>query len=239
MEIMKVLKLILLVFCSSVLASSALGEASGPDFFKVENIDPGQTLIVYDGPSVDYPAIFELSGDRDALYNLGCVGALSYAEWQEATPEERETAANLHWCKIAFDGEEGWVQARYLGEGAAPKESQVLFPRSSSWRLISSPAGPSIGEATLVFSSDGSVSGDTGCNRFAGAATVNGQSLEMPGPLAVTKMFCPQPELMQQEDAILAALPEVTTYEFDLLSGRLTLHAADSSLLLSYEGRRD
>ena len=115
-----------------------------------------------------------------------------------------------------------------------PKESQALFLRSSSWRLISSPAGPSIDEATLVFSSDGAVSGDTGCNRFAGAATVNGQSVEMPGPFAVTKMFCPQPGLMQQEDAILAALPEVASYELDLLSGRLTLHADDGSLLLAF-----
>jgi putative lipoprotein len=56
------------------------------------------------------------------------------------------------------------------------------------------------------------VSGDTGCNRFSGSYTVDGQNITI-GPLASTRAACPDEELQQQETDFLAALELATTFQ--------------------------
>ena len=47
---------------------------------------------------------------------------------------------------------------------------------------------------TITFTADGKVYGDSGCNRFAGGYTVDGDRIEI-GPLASTMMMCPEPQM--------------------------------------------
>jgi heat shock protein HslJ len=84
--------------------------------------------------------------------------------------------------------------------------------------------------STLTFAADGTVSGTTGCNAFTG--TYEQQELALiitPGPM--TLKGCPDP-LAAQEQAILAALPQVAS--FSTTSG-LTLTDAAGAELLVYE----
>ena len=92
---------------SILLASSAKGEAGGPDYFKVRNLDAGQTLLAREGPADDYRALFELAYDRNALRNLGCWGMGSNAEVQESVSAEQQAATAQVWCKIAVESKEG------------------------------------------------------------------------------------------------------------------------------------
>lgn len=64
--------------------------------------------------------------------------------------------------------------------------------------------------ATLEVQPDGSVSGKSGCNGFAGASTVQGDSIAF-GALAATKMGCPEPQ-MEQEGRYFAALAASRRY---------------------------
>ncbi len=65
--------------------------------------------------------------------------------------------------------------------------------------------------ATLVFSSDGTLRGDTGCNIVQGPYTQTGASLAI-GPLSVTERACADPAMMVQERDLLQALRVATTY---------------------------
>ncbi len=64
----------------------------------------------------------------------------------------------------------------------------------------------------------------SGCNRFTGTYTTNGQSLTINPGLASTMMACPEPQ-MAVEQAFLKLLPTVTTYTID----GDTLRMADAS----------
>jgi heat shock protein HslJ len=66
-------------------------------------------------------------------------------------------------------------------------------------------------ELTAVFTPDGQVSGNAGCNTFTGPYTLDGTSLTV-GPLASTMMACDQP-IMDQETQFLAALQTPTNVE--------------------------
>ncbi len=62
-------------------------------------------------------------------------------------------------------------------------------------------------QTTIEFDGEGRVFGSGGCNRFTGSYEFEGGELEI-GPLAGTKMMCPE-AVMDQEDRFLQALGEV------------------------------
>ncbi len=63
---------------------------------------------------------------------------------------------------------------------------------------------------TITFTSDGTVFGDAGCNRFTGAYTTDGGSITI-GPLATTLMACEQP-VMDAEQTFLVRLQAAVSY---------------------------
>jgi putative lipoprotein len=64
---------------------------------------------------------------------------------------------------------------------------------------------------TIDFIETGKVAGDTGCNRWSGAFTRDGQSLSF-GPLAGTRRAC-APALMDQESRFYQAMAKVVRWE--------------------------
>jgi len=74
-------------------------------------------------------------------------------------------------------------------------------------------------QLSMVFDTDGRVSGDTGCNTFTGPYTLSGSSISF-GPLATTRRACLSDDANRQEQQFLAALDATTTYQ--LMGDRLT-----------------
>ena len=64
-------------------------------------------------------------------------------------------------------------------------------------------------EAITAEFRDGTISGNGGCNRYNGPATIQGQQLTV-GPIVSTKMAC---DAMEAEQQFLAALQAVTSWE--------------------------
>ena len=96
-----------------------------------------------------------------------------------------------------------------------------------SGQMLADAQGYVAGE--IAFSADGHASGTSGCNRFSGAVSQQGDVLTL-GPLASTRMACPEP-LSSQEAAIFALLGQPLRVAVDLTTGSATLTAADGATL--------
>lgn len=87
-------------------------------------------------------------------------------------------------------------------------------------------------EVTAVFSEDGRLSGNAGCNRFTTSFEAANGAISI-GPIASTMMACAE-DVMQQETAFLAALGSAATYTIE--SDRLELRDANGALLAAFVG---
>jgi heat shock protein HslJ len=81
-------------------------------------------------------------------------------------------------------------------------------------------------ELTALFDDDGSVSGDTGCNRYMATYSIDGPTIAF-GPIATTRRACSSDDLATQEALFLAALGASSRYE--LAGDELTLRDADGA----------
>ncbi len=118
--------------------------------------------------------------------------------------------------------------------GCAPQEPPAAAANplaGAPWVAQEIAALPVLAEhpATLEVKPDGSVSGKSGCNGFAGASTLQGDSIAF-GALAATKMACPGPQ-MEQEGRYFAALAASRRYLLDGDTLRL-LDAGGATLVL-------
>jgi len=118
-------------------------------------------------------------------------------------------------------------------EGAGGDSSADLS--GTSWNLSSASIDgddvTAIGVPTLAFAADGTLSGSTGCNRFNGTYTQDGDDLTI-SVGGVTLVACVDPAATAQEAAILAHLAEVATFS----SGdQLVLKNSDDDVLLTYD----
>jgi heat shock protein HslJ len=81
---------------------------------------------------------------------------------------------------------------------------------------------------TATFAAD-QVNGSSGCNTYNGAYTLDGNAVKI-GPLATTRMACPQ-DVMDQETAFLAALQAAITVETS--GANVTLRDAGGAIQVS------
>lgn len=85
---------------------------------------------------------------------------------------------------------------------------------------------------TAVFSPDGNVTGNAGCNSYGAGYRLDGVNLTVEPPIS-TKMYCGEPEgLMDQESRYLNLLTDVSSYRVE--GGRLTLTDAEGTDLLVF-----
>lgn len=98
------------------LAVTAFAEADGPDFFAVTDVAADDVLNIRAGPSAGTDKIGEIPHDGHAVQNLGCQGLPSFAEWQQMSAQARRAARRDHWCRVRYEGVEGWVAGRFLRE---------------------------------------------------------------------------------------------------------------------------
>jgi putative lipoprotein len=69
-------------------------------------------------------------------------------------------------------------------------------------------------QSTLVFGTDGRISGRAGCNQYGGNVKLNGASLIV-DQVYSTKMACSAEALMDQENRFLQALQATRSYRMD------------------------
>ena len=89
-------------------------------------------------------------------------------------------------------------------------------------------------EVTVTFNSNnGEVGGTAGCNHFSSMYERDGSKLTIPGPMAVTEMWCGD-ELNDQENEYLDALHSAQSFE--IKDGKLTIDCGDIILVYSRKG---
>ncbi|MCL5779335.1 META domain-containing protein [Limibaculum sp. FT325] len=220
---------------SATSGGRATAEADGPDYFRVTGVEANDVLNIRADAGASHPKIGEIPHDADGIRNLGCIGGLSFAEWEKASDAEREAARNTRWCRIEYGGTEGWVAARFLAEGAAPAPAA----RGSKWRITEIDGALAAPGAELGFEPDGSFWGSVGCNRFMGSARIDGQRLVADGPMGVTMMACADPLIDGQERRVLALLEEGAPLAYDPVTDGMALLQADGTVAVRLERQAD
>ena len=107
---------------------AALADAGGPDFYAVRGVAQGDVLNIRAEPGPHAHKVGEIPPDGTCMRNLGCKGGLSFREFTELSPAEKERREreNPRWCRIEYRGVTGWVAGRYLAEG----ECRTSAPRA-------------------------------------------------------------------------------------------------------------
>ena len=96
-------------------------------------------------------------------------------------------------------------------------------------------SSPLAGRAPSAEFAADQISGSAGCNTYFGTYEVSDGEITI-GDLAVTEMWCMEPEgVMDQEEAFLAALASVTGYR--LAGEQLELLDGTGETILSFEPR--
>jgi heat shock protein HslJ len=85
---------------------------------------------------------------------------------------------------------------------------------------------------SLLFSADGKINGNAGCNQYFGSYTVSGNTLSINSPLGTTVMYCGEPGVMDLETTYLSILPQMKAYK---ISGNdLTLSDGTGKITMRY-----
>ncbi len=129
--------------------------------------------------------------------------------------------------------------------GAGGTVAIVATPTSDvligSWSLLFHDNGTAMvslvpgSEVTAEFAEDGVLHGGGGCNRYHAGYRVEGASLSISAP-AVTRMMCPEPEVMEQELVYLRLLSRVASHRLRE-GGLLELYDDEGARLLQFTRR--
>jgi heat shock protein HslJ len=156
------------------------------------------------------------------------IGPLSSTRMACASPE-LQTQETEYLAALAASNE--WslsgVDLELVDSSGAGKDTTVKLTAESepsyigSWEVTGYDRGNGsvvspIADSTLtaVFSLDGTIAGDSGCNTYSGPYTVSGWSMTI-GPLASSRAACSTAELSTQEQQYQAALQAVTSWATD------------------------
>ena len=129
---------------------------------------------------------------------------------------------------IKFDG--GTMRFTAQPSGLAGTAWVVTAYNNGREAVVSLLDGTTI---TAEFGADGSLSGSAGCNRFSTSFQTTADGGFSAGPTATTRMLCPTPEgIMEQEQAFIAALESAATYQ--VRGDTLEMRTADDALALMF-----
>lgn len=218
--------------------TTAFADADGPDYYAVKGVAVSDVLNIRAAPSSSGTLIGTIPSDGDGIANLGCVGGLTYDEWENATEAERAAATKTRWCRVGYDRIVGWAAGWFLTEGGLEDQFRAggaLGNMAGSEWLLRDLAGETPkAEAWIAFRADNVVGGNGGCNNFSGTHTPS-QGSPLFTPMAATRKMCPEPE-MQTETRLFQVLDEAR----EMVSYHLIMALFDGSgeLLATFE-RRD
>jgi len=228
--------------CLAVIACLASGAvfatADGPDYYRVVEVGAKSALNMRASPNTSGAVIGAIPANADGIANFGCIGGLTAAEYETATASERAAARKTRWCKVGYDRTIGWAAGWFLAEGGSEDVfrggAALASLAGSEWQIRDFTGEAAKAEAWMAFKADGVVSGLGGCNQFNGGYTEKAGSLRF-GPLASTRMACPEPKL-SVETELFRALDATR----DIVATHLVLALFDETgTLLATLTRRD
>lgn len=120
--------------------------------------------------------------------------------------------------------------------GAVPEALPLIGTEWTLTTITSGDVATSVISGTVItvaLTSDDSVSGSAGCNRYHGTYAQTGDRLSF-SPLATTKMACPD-DVMAQESVFLDVMGRVASYTIDGSRDHLTLKDETGASLLVFE----
>ena len=164
-----------------------------------------------------------LVGDRLRIRSLSTEGADLVLEVVEAGPDDPAccpTQAALKRYRL-------WDGGLTLTSDEVTGALSLALVAGTQWRLVEldgEPLPDGVKPPTLEIK-EGRLSGFDGCNRYMGKIEESAPGQVAVGPLAGTRMACPEPA-MQLEQRFLDALGKATRYDF--LAGRLLLSGEDN-----------
>jgi heat shock protein HslJ len=85
---------------------------------------------------------------------------------------------------------------------------------------------------SLLFSTDGKLGGNGGCNQYSGSYTLSGNTLAISPTFARTLMYCGTSGVMALEDTYLTVLPQMTVYRIS--GNQLTLSDGTGKVTMLY-----
>lgn len=106
--------ILVLAFLLAILPSA--GADGGPDHYRVVGVAPGASLILRAEPDPNAASLGTVPADARRLRNLGCQGGPSLLEWERMTPTQREAARLRRWCRVGWQGVDGWLPGVHLVE---------------------------------------------------------------------------------------------------------------------------
>jgi hypothetical protein len=109
-------RMIAVVFAGLLGSVSVVAADGGPDFFAVTGLGPQDVLVLMSSPSAKASELGYIPHHARGLQNMGCQGSPSYSAWAKMTASQREKSRKQAWCKVRWQGAEGWVAARFLRE---------------------------------------------------------------------------------------------------------------------------
>lgn len=172
-------------------SSIAVADADGPDFYAVGGVAHGDVLNIRADPDPHAHKVGEIPPDGTCIRNLGCKGGLTFREFTELSPAEKERREreNPRWCRVEYRGVTGWVAGRYLAEaecrtsgaGEVPAAPEHGGPRN--WEVTGVSGGLHLRErasatAKVVATyAPGTVLDNLGCLRAEGGVWCDVQKL--------------------------------------------------------------
>jgi hypothetical protein len=96
--------------------------ADGPPvFLAVTGVKSDDVLHLRDVPSADSKSLADIPPNARGLKKVGCMRIqLSMDRYMYLSKQERNDA-QAPWCRIEYQGKQGWVSARYVKEEGAAK----------------------------------------------------------------------------------------------------------------------
>lgn len=186
---------------------------------------PAKLIAEVSVPASTSPTAFSLAFDPARLET-----GHSYA-WRASITSGEElmfTTTERHTFDPQANGVELLVQRVASGDAAA------ALPLAGAWLAEDISGGGVIDflQTTLEIAADGKVSGNGGCNRFSGSATIDGDKITF-GQLASTMMACTE-AAMDQEHKFHAALADARTYRIDAEQRKLFLSDAAGKVVAQF-----
>lgn len=139
------------------------------------------------------------------------------------------TQATSSGDRLDLLGADGAVVASFTAQSQALAGTrwEVTGINDGRQAVVSVQAGTRV---TLAFDGQGRVSGSAGCNRFTARFEARPGTVRIEAP-AATRMACPEPGVMAQEQAFLRALDAARTFRIE--ADELELRDADGALQVS------
>jgi heat shock protein HslJ len=161
-------------------------------------------------------------GDRTKIVSFGIAGADLVMQVVEAGPSDPACCPTQVARKVyALEG-----GALKMKSSTATGILSLALLAGAGWTAVEIDGRPipeGIRRPTATLSGD-RIAGFGGCNRYTGQIKETAPGEIAIGPIAGTRMACPEPE-MQLEDRFLASLGKANRYSF--LAGRLVLSGVD------------